>query len=143
MRQSQGVGVPVEKGHLFQRCRGKRPNFEGKGRKKTILGNREHKKIRLGEQGNKPNYFRGTREQVPPFQGSVGHKKQILGVIRAKSDGYDESARLSLALAFVTESKPHVLAQMSVLYYFTSKGGRLWRVCTFAWSCLGLRHNGD
>ena len=36
---------------------------------KTILRNREHEKTNvqfLGEQGNKPIYFRGTREQVPP-----------------------------------------------------------------------------
>ena len=44
------------------------PNFEGNRVTKTILGNREHRKQIsdfLGEQGNKPIYFRGTREQVP------------------------------------------------------------------------------
>ena len=31
---------------------------------------------------------------------------------------------------------------LKCLFYtiYASKGGRLWRVCTFAWSCLGLRH---
>ena len=35
---------------------------------KAILGNMEHKKqfSILGEQGNKPNYFRGTRERLSP-----------------------------------------------------------------------------
>ena len=34
---------------------------------KTILGNREHKKInaRFGGTGEQNNYFRETREQVP------------------------------------------------------------------------------
>ena len=45
------------------------PNFEGNRGRKTLLGNREHKKTNysfFGEQGNKPIYFRGTREQVTP-----------------------------------------------------------------------------
>ena len=45
-------------------------NFEGNRGTKTILGNREHKETNFRlfwEQGNKPIYFRGTREQVPPF----------------------------------------------------------------------------
>ena len=50
-----------------------RPNFEGNRGTKTISGDREHKKENtfsiFGEQGNKPNYFRGTREQVLPWEG--------------------------------------------------------------------------
>ena len=40
---------------------------------KTLLGNKEHKKFnfRFWEQGNKPIYFRGTREQVPPGKASL------------------------------------------------------------------------
>ena len=53
----------------FKRTGKKRQNFEGNSGTKTKLGNREHKKtfffFILGEQGNKPIYFRGTREQVP------------------------------------------------------------------------------
>ena len=49
------------KGHLFQGNRGT----------KTVLGNREHKKtnFRYLRNRNKPIYFRGTREQVPPWEG--------------------------------------------------------------------------
>ena len=71
-----------------------------KGEKRQYWGTSNMRKLRLGEQGNKPNYFRETREQVPsppPPKGSVEPKRQILGVIRAKSDGPDESAHLSLA----------------------------------------------
>ena len=101
MKPSQGVGVPVEKGIYFSGAGEQRPNFEGKGRKKTILGNREHKKIKTWGTGEQTKLLQGnkrTREQVPhPYQGSVGPNRQILGVIRAKSDGSGESAHLSLA----------------------------------------------
>ena len=46
MRPSQGFGVPGEKGIYFRGQGEQRPNFDGKGRTKTILGNREHKKIK-------------------------------------------------------------------------------------------------
>ena len=66
-------------------------------KKRQYWGTSNIRKLRLGEQGNRTNYFRGTRGQVPPHQGSVGPKRQILGVIRAKSDGPGEPAHLSLA----------------------------------------------
>ena len=50
--------------------------------------------------GEQTKLFQGnkrTREQVSPYQGSVGPNRQILGVIRAESDGSGESAHLSLA----------------------------------------------
>ena len=71
-----------------------------KGEKKTILGNREHKKIKTWGTGEQTKLFQGnkrTREHVPPYQGSVGPNRQISSVIRAKSDGSGESAHLSLA----------------------------------------------
>ena len=46
------------------------PNFEGNRGTKTILEIKEHKKIFFsifGYHGNKPFYFRGTREQVHPL----------------------------------------------------------------------------
>ena len=52
----------------FKRTGKQRPNSEGNSGTKTKSGNREHKKtflFILGEQGNKPIYFRGIREQVP------------------------------------------------------------------------------
>ena len=56
-------------------------NFEGNRGTKTILGNREHKKTIFsifGEQGNEPIYYRGTREQVPPWEGlSIASYKPI------------------------------------------------------------------
>ena len=45
------------------------PNYEENRETKTIFGNREHKKTHFqffGEKGNKPIYFRETREQVSP-----------------------------------------------------------------------------
>ena len=49
------------------------PKFEGNRGTKTILGNREHKKTNFRFLGNKPIYFRGTREKVvpppPPWEG--------------------------------------------------------------------------
>ena len=42
------------------------PKFEGNRGTKTILGNREHKKTNFRFLGNKPIYFRGTREKVVP-----------------------------------------------------------------------------
>ena len=90
----------MERGIYFSGAGEQRPYFEGTGRKKRqYRGTGNIRKLRLVEQGNKPNYFRGTREQVPPPppRGSVGPKRQILGVIRAKSDGSGESAHLSLA----------------------------------------------
>ena len=103
MRPSQGVGVPVEKGIYFSGAGDQRPNFEAKGGKRQYWGTGNIRKLRLGEQGNKPkpNYYRGTRYQEnrypPPYQGSVGPNRQILGVIRGKSDGSVESAHLILA----------------------------------------------
>ena len=49
-----------------------RPNFEGNRGTKTILGNREHKKTNfrfLGNRGTSQFFFKGTREQVPPWEG--------------------------------------------------------------------------
>ena len=76
MRSSQGFLGTGETGHLFQGNREQRPNFEGNRGTTTILRNREHMKTNFryfcrifGEQGNKPIYFRGTREQVPPWEG--------------------------------------------------------------------------
>ena len=67
MRPSQGVGVPVDKGIYFSGAGEQRPHFEGeKEKKRQYWGTGNIRKLRLGEQGNKPNYFRGTREQVPP-----------------------------------------------------------------------------
>ena len=67
-----GIG---EMGICFRGTSEQRPNFERNEGTKTILGHREHKKTDFrfffrggGEgQGNKPIYFRGTREQVPPL----------------------------------------------------------------------------
>ena len=66
-------------------------------KKKKILGNREHKKIKSWGTGEQTKLFQGNRrirEQVPPYQGSVLPNRQILGGIRAKSDGSGESAHL-------------------------------------------------
>ena len=38
---------------------------------KAILGNMEYKKTILGEQGNKPIYFRGTSERLSPYEGLI------------------------------------------------------------------------
>ena len=66
-----------------------RSNFKGNRGTKTILGNRgtktiletrEHKKIFfsiVGNQGSKPIYFRGTREQVPRLEGLLFHNAFI------------------------------------------------------------------
>ena len=85
MDQSQGVGgggysdeaLPGVlgnrgKGHLFQGNKGQ--ILRGTEEQKKIFGNREHKKFFFSifwEQGNKPIYFRGTREQVPPLGGPL------------------------------------------------------------------------
>ena len=45
------------------------PNFDENRGTNTILGNREHKKTHFQFWGNKPIYFRGTREQVSPWEG--------------------------------------------------------------------------
>ena len=46
--------------------------------------------------GEQTKLFQGNKRTGTP-QGSVGPKRQILGVIRAKCDGPGESAHLSLA----------------------------------------------
>ena len=53
---------------LFQGNREQRPNFEGNRGKRQYWGTGNIRKqiFDFGEQGNKPIYFRGTREQVPP-----------------------------------------------------------------------------
>ena len=56
------------------------PKFEGNRGTNTIMGNREHRKTNFsifGEQGNKPIYFRGTREQVTPPPPTEGRKNQL------------------------------------------------------------------
>ena len=62
--RGKGVFISGEQGNNGQ-------ILGNRGAKKTILGNREHKKNKsiFGEQGNKPIYFRETREQVPPWEG--------------------------------------------------------------------------
>ena len=69
-----------------------------KGEQRQYWGTGNIRKLRLGEQWNKPNYFRGGggKGTATHHQGSVGPKRQILGVIRAKSDGSGESEHLSL-----------------------------------------------
>ena len=60
------------KGHLIQGNMGIRPTCDVYRGTKTILGYREHKENKfsiLGEHGNKPIYFRGTRE--PPRRASI------------------------------------------------------------------------
>ena len=51
MRPSQGFWGTGERGHLLQRNRGTKANFEGNRGKKTILGNSEHRKQFLGNMG--------------------------------------------------------------------------------------------
>ena len=58
----------------------------------------EHKKIKTWGTGEQTKLFQGNkRTGTPPPPGSVGPKRQILGVNRAKCDGPGESAHLSLA----------------------------------------------
>ena len=66
MRPSQGLWGTGEKGYLVQGNKGK--ILRGT---KTKLGNREDKKTFpiFGEKWNKQIYFRGTREQVSPWEG--------------------------------------------------------------------------
>ena len=69
VRPSKGIWRTREIDIYFRETGEQRPKFEGYRGTKTILGNREHKKtffLILGGKGNKPIYFRGTREQVPP-----------------------------------------------------------------------------
>ena len=65
-----GFGEQGKEGIYFRGTGESRPNFEGNRGTKTILGNSEHKKTNfrfLGNtEGNKPIYFRGTREHVSP-----------------------------------------------------------------------------
>ena len=63
MRPSQGFWRTGKKGIYFRGTGEQRPNFEGNRGTKTILGNREHKKI---------FDFWGTGEQVNLFQGNKG-----------------------------------------------------------------------
>ena len=74
MRPSQGFWGTGEQGHLFQGNGGTNANFEGNRGAKTKLGNRKTN-FDFGEQGNKPIYFRGTREQA--FK-EVGAKKRLV-----------------------------------------------------------------
>ena len=65
-KRGRRVIISDEQGDKGQILRGTR----------TILRNREHEKTNvqfLGEQGNKPIYFRGTREQVPPPPGMASN----------------------------------------------------------------------
>ena len=77
------------------------PNFEGNRGTKTILGNREHNKTNFRFLGNKPIYFRGTREKVvspppPPGRASViedqarggGDSIPARGLGLAENDGF-------------------------------------------------------
>ena len=75
---------------------------------------------------------RGTREQVTPWVQRANY---------ANSESSGESAHLSLAWAYVSEPKPHVLAQMSFFKLFLCEQRSLWRNCTIAWSSLSLRHS--
>ena len=66
MRSSQGFWGKVGKGHLFKGNRGR------KCHKRLYLGTGNMRKqiFDLGEQGNMPIYFWGTRELVPPGRAS-------------------------------------------------------------------------
>ena len=57
----------------------------------------------------------GKREQVPTSPWERADSKGNFGFIHMNSEGSGESTHLSLVWNFVTEPKPHVLAQMSVL----------------------------
>ena len=46
-------------------------NFEGNKDNIWEQGTLENKFVIFGEQGNKQIYFRGTREQVPPWKGLI------------------------------------------------------------------------
>ena len=50
-----------------------RPNFQGSRGTMTIFGNRELKKTNFRFLENKPIYFRGTREQIPPGSPQFKH----------------------------------------------------------------------
>ena len=72
MRPSQGFGGTGEQGHLFEGNRGTEgQNLRATGEQRQYwgTGNIENNFSIFGEQGNKPIYFRGTREQVPPLGG--------------------------------------------------------------------------
>ena len=82
MDQSQGGGGYSDealpgvlgnrgKGHLFQGNKGQ--NLRGREEQKNIWeqGTQENKFSIFWEQGNKPSYFRGTREQEPPGRASL------------------------------------------------------------------------
>ena len=58
---------------------------------------------------------RETREQVPSPPWECAGSKGNFGFIHMNSEGSGASTHLSLAWNFVTEPKPHVLAQMSLL----------------------------
>ena len=58
-----------------------------------MLENREHKKtslLFLGEQGNKPIYFRETRDRVPPWEGllNILESPIISGTMKAHAKVY-------------------------------------------------------
>ena len=90
-----------------------------KGEKKTILGNIEHKKIKTWGTGEQTKLFQGNKRTgtAPPPPPKV--------VWGPKGKFWVSFVRKAMALFYTI---------------YASKGGRLWQVCTFALSCLGLRH---
>ena len=81
MRPSQGFGDTGEQGYLFQGNKGQILRGTGEQRCYRGTGNIKNKFSIFGEQGNKPIYFMGTREQVPPpWEGliSIASKREIL-----------------------------------------------------------------
>ena len=72
MRPSQGFWGTGEKGYSFQGNRGNKGQIlRGTGEQRQCLGTGNIRKqiFDYGEQGNKPIYFRGTRDQVPDHLG--------------------------------------------------------------------------
>ena len=71
LRPSKGFWGTWEQGHLFQRNRGIKSNFEGKRGTQKILGNREHRKqiIDFGGTGEQTNLFKGNKGTGTPSGG--------------------------------------------------------------------------